>query len=169
MQGGPDDRDIEILEYLESDARIPWRRLASILGVSEATIYIRVKKLSSLGILRGFRALIDPSPLGLSTVLFVFLKVKPGMLGRVREKLGELDFVVEIHEVAGDYQLLAKVLAPSQGEAARAVEEIAGIEGVTDYATIASLQTVKIDSSIVRAYKYWARVGQRESPATSRR
>jgi Lrp/AsnC family transcriptional regulator for asnA, asnC and gidA len=152
---GLDTKDLSILEILESNARIPWRRLASILGVSEATVYLRIRRLEESGILRGFTAIIDPASLGLSTTLFVLLKVKPGSLSGVRERLAEMPFTLEVYEVTGDYQLLVKIVAPSHGEAARALEALASLEGVSDYATIASLQTIKGGTGIVRVYKYW--------------
>jgi Lrp/AsnC family transcriptional regulator for asnA, asnC and gidA len=157
MQGVEiDERDLRILELLEDNARMPWRRLAKMLGVSEATVYLRIRRLESLGILRGFTARIDPSRLGLRSVMFVFLKVEPGRLEEVREEIKKLPYVVEAYEVSGDYQVLAKIAAPTQREAAYALEALAGIEGVRDYTSIVSLETIREDARYTRIYKFWA-------------
>ena len=157
MQGlEVDEKDLRILEALESNARLPWRRLAKMLGVSEATIYLRIRRLEELGILKGFTARIDASRMGLSSLMFVLLKVDPSRMGEAREKLKELPFVAEAYEVAGDYQLLAKIAAPTHREAAEALEMITRIEGVKDYTSIVVLQTLVSDVRITNIYKYWA-------------
>lgn len=155
-----DERDLRILEILEGNARMPWRRLAKLLGVSEATIYLRIRRLEELGILRGFRAQIDPSRLGLTATVFILLKVEPRMLKTVTEKIKDLPFISEAHEITGDYQVLVKVRAPTQREAAKALEALAGINGVKDYASIVSLNTIISDTSITRIYKYWTQTHQ---------
>jgi len=162
MQGVEiDERDLRILELLEDNARMPWRRLAKILGVSEATVYLRIRRLESLGILRGFTARIDPSRLGLRSVMFVFLKIEPGRLDEVRGEIEKLPYVVEAYEVSGDYQVLAKIAAPTQREAAYALETLAGIRGVRDYTSIVSLETVREDARYTRVFKFWASAGSR--------
>lgn len=159
-----DDKDVSILEILESNARIPWRRLARLLNLSEATIYLRIRRLEESGVLRGFTAVIDPVSLGLSTIIFVLLKVSPSKLSSVKEDLRNLEFVQEAYEITGEYQIMVKITAPGQGEAAEAIEKIASLDGVNDYSTIATLQTVKSSPRIVRIYKYWAGGSASESP-----
>jgi len=36
-----DERDLQLIRSLEDDGRKPWRQIASEMGVSEATVYLR--------------------------------------------------------------------------------------------------------------------------------
>ncbi len=49
-----DDIDKKILNILQQDSRIPFSRLAKMLNLSEATIYVRIKRLKENGVIRGF-------------------------------------------------------------------------------------------------------------------
>ncbi len=56
-----DDVDREILRALQKDARASFKKVGREIGVSEATVFVRVKKLRDKGVLRGFKAIVDPS------------------------------------------------------------------------------------------------------------
>jgi len=58
MSSSIDAVDKTILEMLQDDARIAFKKIARKSGVSEATIFVRVKKLSEKGVIRRFTALV---------------------------------------------------------------------------------------------------------------
>ena len=145
-----DERDLDILEVLEADARIPWRQLAQKLGVSEATVYLRVRKLQELGVIRGYTVKLDMDRLGIKARAIVRIKTAPGMAGRVAEALLKSPQVVEAYEVTGSHNLIAFLAAPSLEEAAKAIDEIASLEGVSDVETIFVLRVIKERQGVVR-------------------
>jgi Lrp/AsnC family transcriptional regulator for asnA, asnC and gidA len=51
--------DRSILSMLQDDARTPYVKIADQLGVSDATIHIRVRKLVNEGIIKQFTVLLD--------------------------------------------------------------------------------------------------------------
>ena len=51
-----DEVDRGILRRLQEDARVAFREIADELGVSESTVFVRVKKLQERGVIRGFSA-----------------------------------------------------------------------------------------------------------------
>lgn len=138
-----DEKDKAILRILQKDARTPFARIARILGVSEATIYLRVKRLIKAGILRGYYADVDPAKAGLATQAFVFAKVSPRRSRDAAEKVRAIPGIYEVYSVTGEYQLLAKVLARDREELARIVDRIGGIEGVSDINVVYVLRVVK--------------------------
>ncbi len=138
-----DEKDRAILRILQKDARTPFARIARILGVSEATIYLRVKRLVKAGILRGYHADVDPAKAGLATQAFVFVKVSPRRSRDAAEKVRAIPGIYEVYNVTGEYQLLAKVLARDREELARIVDRIGGIEGVSDINVVYVLRVVK--------------------------
>ncbi len=154
-----DETDVRILEILENDARTPWRRIAKMLGLSEATIYLRVNKMINEGIIEGFRVSLRVEKLGLTSVLIILLKADAKALKGLREEIRKRPYILEAHEISGDYQLLLKVVAPNHEAASRILEEIASLPGIMEISTIVSLIPIKTRSSVIDAYKYWA--GQR--------
>ncbi|MGC9209963.1 MAG: Lrp/AsnC family transcriptional regulator [Acidilobus sp.] len=150
-----DERDVMLIRSLEEDGRKPWRQVASELGVSEATVYLRVKRLSDDGVLRGFTVRVDPAKLGLEATAFMLVKVRADSVAKVREDLKRLPYVVEAHEVTGPHNFLLKVLAPSQRDVSRAVEEIASLQGVVEVISMLSLSEVKSISGLSEVYDYW--------------
>jgi len=123
-----DETDIRILEILEKDARTPWRRIAKMLGLSEATIYLRVNKMISEGIIEGFRVSLRVDKLGLSSVLIILVKADAKALKGLREEIRRRPYILEDHEITGDYQLLLKVVAPNHEAASQILEEIASLQ-----------------------------------------
>jgi Lrp/AsnC family leucine-responsive transcriptional regulator len=63
--------DSEILRRLQLHARVTWAALATALGVTGPAIAERVKKLEDRGVIRGYRAVIDPSSIGYTLLAFV--------------------------------------------------------------------------------------------------
>lgn len=61
-----DAKDRQILALLESDARRSNSEIARLTGLSAPTVAERVARLRDIGVIRGFRAQIDESRVGLS-------------------------------------------------------------------------------------------------------
>ncbi len=150
-----DERDLRILKILEDDSRTPWRRIAQELGVSESTVYLRVKRLIDEGILEGFTIRVNPRRLGLEAVMFALVKVEAGSIRRIREMLTRIKYVFEVHQVTGEHHFLVKAIAPNRGEAARVIDEIATLPGVTDVKILYSISEVKDGSKIISAMLEW--------------
>ncbi|AFZ70407.1 transcriptional regulator [Caldisphaera lagunensis DSM 15908] len=150
-----DDKDILIIKNLEKDSRKPWRQLANELNLSEATIYLRIKKLEENEIIKGFTVKVDPLKIGLAMTVFLLIKVRAENLIQVKKELVRLDYIVELHEITGSYQFLAKLYAPSQREASKAIEEIMKIEGIVEVNTLISLSSLKSEENVIDALGYW--------------
>ena len=71
VAAGLDDVDRRILDELRRDGRMSMRTLAEKLHISRANAYVRVQRLESTGVIRGYRAEIDPVLAGLGTSAYV--------------------------------------------------------------------------------------------------
>ncbi len=154
-----DEKDLRILEILEKDARAPWRRIAKELGVSEATVYLRIKKLTEAGILKGFTVKVDHAALGLPAAAFLLVRAEAKSIPRVRSQLTRVRYVSEVYEVSGQYHFLVKVTTPSLDDISRTSEEIMGLDGVVEVLTFTVLRVVKQGAGIVEDYIRWTREG----------
>ena len=54
-----DPLDYKILEILVKDANLPYTEIGTRLDVSGGTVHVRMKKMESLGIVKGAQLLID--------------------------------------------------------------------------------------------------------------
>lgn len=59
-----DHLDVRILGLLQEDARLSFREIAQRLGSTTPTVSARVKALEDVGLVKGYRAQLDPSVLG---------------------------------------------------------------------------------------------------------
>ena len=150
-----DERDLEILRVLSQDARIPWRRLAHLLGVSEATVYLRVRRLMEEGVIRGFTAVIDYERLGLGTVAFVLVRSEAPALREVRERLRNLDYAIEAYEISGDFNFLVKVAAPSNGDLATVIDRLSATPGIREVRVLVVVRKLKDGASVIDSIKAW--------------
>lgn len=83
-----DATDAAILRCLQEDARASFRTIAKEVGVSVPTVSARLQNLEQLGIVRGYRAVLDPERLG-ETVLALLVRTEPGATDLTAERIAE--------------------------------------------------------------------------------
>ena len=133
MPRGIDYVDRMILSELILNSRTSLRSIASKLNLGVSTVYTRIRKLMSLGVLKGFTAEVDLVRLGGAAQAFVEIKPRPQAMGTLVEYLLRHVEVVDLFEVSGEYPLLARVVATDDVGLARAIERIASHEDVVDF------------------------------------
>lgn len=108
-QSNLDELDIEIVQLLHKDGRMPFTEIAKQLGVSEATIRNRVQRLTNSGAIT-IQAYLNPNKLGFRSIALIELKTIN--LERAQEIASELvdqDSVSYVAFVAGSYDLFVEV------------------------------------------------------------
>ena len=132
-----DDTDRRILDELAVDGRMSMRTLAERLHVSRANAYARVDRLQKSGVIRGFRADVDPVASGLTTTAYVTLNLRQADWRRIREQLQALPGIAHIGLVGGDFDVILLVRARDNEDLRRLVlDEIQGMEGVLTTRTL---------------------------------
>lgn len=136
MAAALDATDRRILDALTTDGRLSMRALAERLHISRANAYTRVERLKEVGVIRGFRADVDPEASGLSTSAYVTLSLRQADWREVRERLRALPGVVHIGLVGGEFDVILLVRARDNGDLRRLVlDEIQGMPGVLNTRT----------------------------------
>jgi Lrp/AsnC family transcriptional regulator for asnA, asnC and gidA len=144
-----DELDLNILGALRRDARKPFLELARELGVSDATIHVRVKRMMEEGIIKGFETIVDDGKLGYDVTAFIEIDVKPGTVADAVAKLSRIDGILEIHEVHGPYDILLKVRTVGLTELRdKLVDDIRMIEEVVSSQTYSVLRVAKEEHSL---------------------
>ncbi len=132
-----DDTDRRILDELTADGRMSMRTLAERLHVSRANAYARVDRLRKSGVIRGFRADVDPVASGLGTSAYVTPNLRQADWRRIREQLQALPGVAHIGLVGGEFDVILLVRARDNEDLRRLVlDEIQGMEGVLTTRTL---------------------------------
>ncbi len=143
-----DDVDKEILRMLQDNARTSFRKIAKKLNVSEATVFVRVKKLLKKGVIKGFTAIISPEMLGKNLTAFILINADPKKLQNVLEALSGIDDVYEVYDVTGSYYIIAKVRTEDQKKLAKIIDEVGMIDGIISTETAVVLRSVKEETRI---------------------
>ncbi len=148
MSEGLDNIDRVILETLQDDARTALRKIAEKTGVSEATIFARVKKLQEKGVIKRFTALVSPELLGKSLTAFVLINTNPKSLQTVLASLQGMNDVYEAYDITGSFYAIAKIRASSREELAKLIDQIGLIDGVTSTETAIVLRCIKEETRV---------------------
>ena len=101
-----DDLDKKILGELQKDARVPFRKISELHGISIGTVHNRLKKLKEDGILKGFVPILDNQRLGFTIVALVYIKVDGGHLPSIKEELEKFPEINVIFQTSGIYDLV---------------------------------------------------------------
>ncbi|MFN2590692.1 MAG: Lrp/AsnC family transcriptional regulator [Actinomycetota bacterium] len=105
-----DVRDLRILAVLQDDARATYSEIGKRVGMAASSVHDRVRKLEQAGVIRSYRADVDPEAVG----LFVTALVSVSPLSATQpddlpDRVREFPEVEACHSVAGDENYILKV------------------------------------------------------------
>ena len=127
-----DDLDVRIVGLLQQDARLSYRVIAERLGSTTPTVSARVKALEDIGLLRGYRAQLDPTILG-GTSYIVTLTVQPSVAADAHARVGAMAGVSTAHLLPGGRIVAHVHLRPPTYAITHLHEAIAPIPGLLTY------------------------------------
>ncbi|GAA3891753.1 Lrp/AsnC family transcriptional regulator [Saccharothrix violaceirubra] len=133
-----DSTDWALLDALQEDARLSYNELARRVHVSPPTAAQRVRRLEEVGVITGYRAVVDPTAVGRSVVALVRMKCYgPRCITVHPELLDDCPEVVEVVRLTGDICSVVKVVTTSIGELERLLVRLGGY-GETSSAMVLS-------------------------------
>ncbi len=95
---------------MSRDSSTPFVEIAKQIGISDATVHIRVRRLTAAGIISKFTISVNNNLLGYDHLAFMGINVEPGSAEEVTVNLTNIE-VLEIHEMHGRFDLLLKIRA----------------------------------------------------------
>lgn len=125
-----DPLDLDVLRLIAEEPRAGVREYARRLGVARATVQARVTKLQRSGILLSWRPQFDPAALGYSGLAYVRLQLAQGVIDQALEGLAEIPEVIEVNAVAGNADLLCRVVAKDNAGLEEVLQRIIAVDGV---------------------------------------
>jgi Lrp/AsnC family transcriptional regulator, leucine-responsive regulatory protein len=144
---GLDAFDLKMLDVLAVEGRISVTDLARRVGLSKSPVQARLKRLEEGGVIRGYRALVDPIRLGRDHVAFVEVKLtdtREAALAAFNAGVLRVPEIEQCHMIAGSFDYLLKVRTGSMS-AYRAVlaEKVSTLPHVANTSTYVAMQAVK--------------------------
>jgi len=138
-----DEIDRGILERLRENARTTFVEIGKALGVSDATIYNRVKRLTEMGVVKKFTIEVDEAAIGRGTSGFILISVKPGTVKEVSKQLVEIERISEVYEIHGSEDLIVKARAKNLGRLRSVILNVREIPNVVQTEFIPIFKTWK--------------------------
>jgi len=121
-----DAADRHLVEALSRDGRRSAARLAHELGISRQAVALRIRDLERRGVIRGFRADVDPGALGLAVRADIRLTLNASVAARGEKDLLRLlatdPRVRSVHRVSGEDCFVVQVVS-------RRIEDVTAILG----------------------------------------
>ena len=103
-----DATNMSLLRELEADARLSLAELGRRVNLSSPAVADRLERLEQAGVIRGYRAEIDPRALGYELAVVLRIRPAPRELKKVAELAQRTPEVVECHRITGDDCYLMK-------------------------------------------------------------
>jgi Lrp/AsnC family leucine-responsive transcriptional regulator len=132
-----DERDLEIVAALQEDARATYADIAQRVGLSASSVHDRVRKLEQAGVIRGYRAIVDPDALGLLiTALVAATPLDPQQPDDLPDRLADFPQVEDCFSVAGEANYILKVRTRTTAELEELIRRLREKAGVATRTTI---------------------------------
>jgi Lrp/AsnC family transcriptional regulator for asnA, asnC and gidA len=137
-----DDVDKAIIEQLQEDGRLPYTKLATAVGLSEAAVRQRVQRLVESGVVQ-IVAVTDPLMLGFRREAMIGLKIEGDLRG-VADTIASIPEVSYVVVVSGSFDLLMEVVCEDDDHLLALLnDKVRSIPGVRSTETFTYLRLYK--------------------------
>lgn len=141
--------DKQTLKALQRDGRKKNTELAKAAGLAPSTMLDRVKKLEDKGIIKGYRAVIDPQKLNLNAQGFACISLDRHRVKDIEVLEDEIKKIANVracYHITGRFDYLLHVVAPDLSDLGTLIKEkLATIPGMGKIETFIVYDEVKPD------------------------
>jgi Lrp/AsnC family leucine-responsive transcriptional regulator len=135
--------DKQILNILQSDARIANAEIARQVGLAPSAVLERIRKLEERGVIQAFETKLDPKQVEYGLTAFVAVRTHD-CCAETDKFLAQIPEVLEVHDVAGEDSYFLKVRVRDTEHLSRLLRErLKNVPNVASTKTTIVLQTIK--------------------------
>ncbi|MBW7967085.1 Lrp/AsnC family transcriptional regulator [Bradyrhizobium sp. BR 10261] len=145
-----DPTDIAIIETLQDDGRISVSELGRQVGLSQPATSERLKRLEERGIIRAYRAVVDPAVVGLNMMAIIRLRTTHEHIKACLKQFAEMPEIIEVLRLTGEDCFHLKVIVPSPAELEGIVDAIARYGSVTTAIVLRSEPPKRIGRELIQ-------------------
>ncbi|MFO1175731.1 MAG: Lrp/AsnC ligand binding domain-containing protein [Paracoccaceae bacterium] len=139
--------DQSIIRELAGDGRMAVTELARRIGLTKTPTQARVKRLEDLGVIAGYRAVLNPIRMGLAHVAFVEVRLsdtREAALQAFNRAVHAVPEIEECHMMASSFDYLLKVRTGDIAAYRRVLgERISTLPHVASTSTFVAMEAVK--------------------------
>jgi Lrp/AsnC family leucine-responsive transcriptional regulator len=139
--------DLAIIRELAGDGRMAVTELARRIGLTKTPTQARVKRLEDLGVIAGYRAILNPIRMGLAHVAFVEVRLsdtREAALQAFNRAVRAVPEIEECHMMASSFDYLLKVRTGDIADYRRILgERISTLPHVASTSTFVAMEAVK--------------------------
>mgnify|MGYP001616561699 CR=1 FL=1 len=138
-----DKIDFKIIQHLLVDGRASFSAIAKDVSLTDVAIKKRFERLKRKGVIDYISANLNLKIMGYENPIFVQIRSEISKNKDLIKRLKEFDSVIELHQVLGEYNLLAKLVVPNLEVAEKFIESLGSLDGVLDIKTSLILSELK--------------------------
>ena len=144
-----DQYDHKIMQLLAGNGRITGAAISRKISLSLPAVTERLRKLDRSGFIDKYTIQMNRQKLDMQLLAFIQVWIDHSKAGNVSENIIALNEVLECHHIAGEYDLLLKVLVKDTAALEELlVKKIKGIKSITRTSTTIILSTYKEDINV---------------------
>lgn len=151
-----DRYDNLILQTLQKNGRATNVELSEQVNLSPPQCFRRVRRLETEGIIRAYRAQVDPAALGLGVVAFVNINIERDQFKHVRElenAIRQFPEIIECYTISGDFDYLLKVVATDLKSLSNFLtDRLMQVPGVSGVRSMVCLEEIKPSAPLPVAF-----------------
>ena len=141
-----DEIDSKLIEVFASEPRLGVLEASRRLGIARGTVQARLDKLAAAGVITGWGPDLSPEALGFPVMAFLTLEIRQGSGGSVGHEavaahLAEIPEVLEAYTITGAGDMWARVVARSNADLQRVIDQVLTEPGIDRSTTVIALAT----------------------------
>ncbi|HEX5090005.1 MAG TPA: Lrp/AsnC family transcriptional regulator [Nocardioides sp.] len=137
-----DDLDRRLIDLFAADPRIGVLEASRRLGVARGTVQARLDKLVTSGVVTGWGPDLSPEALGYPVTAFITLEIRQGVgHDTVAAHLARIPEVLESVTITGAGDMWARVVARSNADLQRVIDQVLQHDGIERSTTVIALAT----------------------------
>ena len=144
-----DDKDVQILKCLLTDARQSARQLSQRLDVSTVTMLSRIKKLEEKKIIHGYSARLNHELLGYDITAIIEIKTTQGKMLEIENEIAKHDNVIAVYDITGDTDTVIIAKFNDRTSLSIFVKKLSAIHNIENTVTHIVLNTIKEDNRLI--------------------
>ena len=142
-----DSYDLNILQILCNDGRLPVTAIAESVGLSKTPCQRRIQRLQAEGFIKGYKAILDHQKLGRDHIAFAEVTLsdtREHALQKFNEAVATILEIEECHMIAGSFDYLLKVRTADINAYRKVLgESISSLPHVANSSTYVAMQSIK--------------------------
>ncbi len=122
--------------------------IAKDVQLTDVAIKKRVERLKRKGVITSITADLNLKVLGYENPIYVQIRSDMGKTKNLVKRLSEFDYVMELYQILGEYNLLAKLVLPDIDSAEKFINQLGVLDGIIDIKTQMILSELKKSNSL---------------------